>query len=119
MSEYYVWKRSILWKSVRNIVDTLVHNIITVVSLSLRPGGCELVDGPPTSPFIPSNSLAGCVREKKLNMIWYDTKITFINLIGIFRYILDKIHKSSSVETLTFGWFLIEPNMSKLVKIHF
>ena len=77
MSEYYVWKRSILWKSLWNIVDTLVHNIITVVALSLHPGGCELVDGPPTSPFIPSNSLAGRVQEKKLNMnlIWYKDNI--------------------------------------------
>ena len=78
MSDFYVWKRSILWKSLRNIVDTLAHNmIITVVSLSLRPGGCELVDGPPISPFIQSNSLAGRVQEKKLNMnlIWYKDNI--------------------------------------------
>ena len=51
--------------------------IITVVALSLHSGGCELVDGPPTSPFIPSNSLAGRVQEKKLNMnlIWYKDNI--------------------------------------------
>ena len=60
-----------------SLTPTLAHNIITVVALSLRPGGCELVDGPPTSPFIQSTSLAGRVQEKKLNMnlIWYKDNI--------------------------------------------